>query len=383
MKQIALFLMLFAIAVAFALDALPAGTGGKILSGRGRITGIDVDSSTVVVEIPRNGRLYTVGGRLSPDAVLTNGGQEADLSLFRPGDVVRVGWTRVSAGHGIESQEAGAALLTASLTNQHSPLAMAAVIGTTRQHIIGQGETLLDIARKYGLGINEIQDLYPELDPWVTPEGMALIIPSRWILPAAKIDGIVINVPELRLYYAGKEQGTVLTHPLGLGEEDWETPLGLFRIGEKAMHPTWYIPASLQAKHQVRSVPPGPDNPLGEFWMGLGKSSYGIHGTDMPWSVGRLVTHGCIRMYPEDIRAFYPMVRPGTPVRIIYEPVKFGLHEDQVFMEVHRDIYNKVGAFVAYGYRRLREENMVHRVDLDKFRRALVRKDGMPTDISL
>ena len=382
MKPIFLLVVLSALAVIFPLEALADSAGGKVLVERGKITSLALDSGTIVVEVPLKGRLYTVGGKLTPTATVVKNGLKADLYDLRVGDGVKVGWVKTKTGHSITLLDAGTQLAAPSTVPKRPDPAAKTVIGKAQHHVIKKRETLLDIARQYGLGFNEIQDLYPQLDPWVSPEGMELIIPSLWVLPDVEIDGIVINVPELRLYYYSREHGLVQTYPLGLGEGGWATPLGFFRIGKKTINPTWYIPASLQSKYAVRSIPPGPDNPLGGFWMSLGNSSYGIHGTDIPWSVGRLVTHGCIRMYPEHMRVFYYMVKPGTPVRIIYEPVKIGLDEERVFVEVHRDIYNRIEDFNAYGYQRLRGKNMVRRVDLDKFRKALVDQDGLPTDIS-
>jgi len=241
----------------------------------------------------------------------------------------------------------------------------------------------LDIAKQYDLGFNEIQDLYPQQDPWIPPEGMALIIPSQWILPETEMEGIVINVAELRLYYFMKRIKMVIAFPIGIGDRGSHTPLGTFRIKAKRIRPTWFIPASLQEKYGDKTMLPGPDNPLGDHWIGLGDSPYGIHGTDIPWSVGRLVTHGCIRLYPEDIRQLFDLVKPGTRVEILYEPVKLGFLSGRIYVEVHKDIYNRIEDLVEYGYRRLEEKKIIQRVDLEKFRRALDRRDGLPVDITL
>jgi L,D-transpeptidase ErfK/SrfK len=257
------------------------------------------------------------------------------------------------------------------------------LIGAPRRHTIEEGETLLDIARKYDLGINEIQDLYPHLDPWIPPVGMELQIPSQWILPETLEDGIVINVAELRLYCFIKKHSMVKTFPIGIGGREWATPLGIFRIGEKRVKPTWFIPPSLQKKYGVKAVPPGPDNPLGDYWIGLQNYNYGLHGTDIPWSVGRMVTRGCIRLYPEDMERLFKLVKTSAMVKIIYEPVKIGLCAGRYYAEVHNDIYNRIEDFVNYGLQRLIAECVAGKVDLDKFYQALARQDGMPVDITL
>ncbi|MFW6054446.1 MAG: L,D-transpeptidase family protein, partial [Thermodesulfobacteriota bacterium] len=135
--------------------------------------------------------------------------------------------------------------------------------------MVKEGETLLDIARLYDLGFNEMQDLYPELDPWIPPEGTELTIPSRWVIPGERRKGIVVNVAELRLYFFRGKEKAVRTFPIGIGRRDWPSPLGTFRVGEKRANPRWYIPRSLQEKYGLKTMPPGPDNPLGNYWIGL------------------------------------------------------------------------------------------------------------------
>ncbi len=258
------------------------------------------------------------------------------------------------------------------------------IIGTSKWHRIREKETLLDIARDYDIGFNELRDLYPKINPWVPPEGKEIIIPSRWILPDTLRKGIVINVPEMRLFYfitSGNET-VVKTFPIGIGDIDFETPVGIYTIGSKRTNPAWYIPPSLQSKYDVKVMPPGPENPLGAYWIRLANTMYGIHGTDIPWSVGRLVTHGCIRLYPEDIEVLFPIVKHGTRVEIIYDPVKFALINEWVYIEVHDDVYGKIDDFVAYAVRLLNEKGLSQRINRNKFLQALKRRDGIPVDIT-
>lgn len=257
------------------------------------------------------------------------------------------------------------------------------VIGALRKHVIEDKETFLDIAKRYNLGFNEIEDLYPQQDPWIPPKGMNLIIPSKWILPDTQMEEIVINIPEMRLYYFMKKIQMVKTFPIGIGDQEWQTPVGNYLIREKQIQPTWFIPPLLQEKYGIKIIAPGPDNPLGEYWMGLGESGYGIHGTNIPWSIGRLVTHGCIRLYPEDMEQLFDLAVYGTTVEIIYEPVKIGLLSGNIYIEVHRDIYNRIENFVLYGYNKLIEKGVIQRVDLDKFYQALQHQNGLPVDITL
>jgi L,D-transpeptidase ErfK/SrfK len=206
-------------------------------------------------------------------------------------------------------------------------------------------DTLLDIARRYDIGQDEILLANGSVDRWMPAEGAVVVIPSRFVLPAAKREGIVLNVPEMRLYYfppaEAAENATVVTHPVSIGRMDWATPLGVTRITSKTRQPSWTPPASIRAEAEASGNPlpevilPGPDNPLGDYAMRLGVPGYLIHSTNKPFGVGMRVTHGCIRMYPEDIEALFPRVPVGTPVNIVNQPVKIGWLFDTLFIEVH------------------------------------------------
>ncbi|HEY8510095.1 MAG TPA: L,D-transpeptidase family protein, partial [Steroidobacteraceae bacterium] len=208
------------------------------------------------------------------------------------------------------------------------------VFGSIEQIQARYEDTLPDLARFYSLGYEEIIRANPGLDPWLPGEGAIVTLPGRRILPPGPREGIVVNLPEHRLYYYPKrkkgEPQKVLTYPVSIGKMDWRTPLGETRIVGKQKNPTWFPPESVRKEHAARgerlprAVGPGPDNPLGEYAMRLGISpgSYLIHGTNNPIAVGMAVTHGCIRMYPEDIRELFPLVPVGTKVWLINEPVK-------------------------------------------------------------
>jgi L,D-transpeptidase ErfK/SrfK len=256
------------------------------------------------------------------------------------------------------------------------------VVGSPTLHTLRSGETLLDIARLYGMGYNEVDLFYPKLDPWLPPVSKTLLMPSQWILPPSRHEELVINVPELRLYYFEKSRGTVQTYPIGIGDEGWETPLGSFSITEKRPNPAWYIPASLQAKYGMAVMPPGPENPLGEFVMKFSAGAYGVHGTAMPWGVGRLVSHGCIRCYPEHIRILYPQVRMGAHLEIIYEPIKLGRMNNQIFVEVHPDVYQKIGDFRQYAEQKLQSSGWAAQVDMTRFSMAVQLQNGAPINVT-
>jgi L,D-transpeptidase ErfK/SrfK len=208
-------------------------------------------------------------------------------------------------------------------------------------------DTLYDLAAKYSLGSEEILRVNPGIDPWVPGAGKQVIIPGRHILPPGPHEGIVVNLPEHRLYYYPKpkrgEPQAVITYPVSIGKMDWRTPLGLTHVIGKQKDPTWYPPESVRKEHAANgdplpaSVPPGPDNPLGAYAMRLaaGNGTYLIHGTNNPKAVGMPVTHGCIRMYPDDVQALFPLVPVGTPVRLINDPIKVAWVDGELLLEAH------------------------------------------------
>lgn len=174
----------------------------------------------------------------------------------------------------------------------------------------------------------------------------------------------------------------VRTYPIGIGDEGWFSPEGTFYITEKRKNPAWYIPESLQEKYQMKVMPPGPDNPLGDYWLGLSIPEYGIHGTNIPWAIGRLVTHGCIRLYPVDIEKLFFMVPVKTPVEFIYEPVKVGWKKGRIFVEVHPDVYHKISDFNDYGLNKIRSLGLTERVNTGLLLKVLGEKQGIPVDVT-
>jgi L,D-transpeptidase ErfK/SrfK len=208
-------------------------------------------------------------------------------------------------------------------------------------------DTLYDLARKYSLGSEEVIRVNPGVDAWLPGAGKQVIIPGRHILPPGPREGIVVNLPEHRLYYYPKPQrgqpGIVITYPVSIGKMDWHTPIGLTHVIQKEKNPVWIPPESVRKEHAAAGdplpprVPSGPDNPLGLFAMRLaaGNGTYMIHGTNNPIAVGLAVTHGCIRMYPEDVEQLFPMIPVGTDVRLINEPVKVAWVNGELLLEAH------------------------------------------------
>ncbi len=215
------------------------------------------------------------------------------------------------------------------------------IVGETLQVQTRYEDTFSDIARLNDLGYAELAESNPGVDPWLPGEGTTIVLPMRYILPPGPREGIVINLAELRLYYYPKGEERVITHPLGIGREGWSTPTGNARITRKKQNPTWRPPESIRKEHEEKGDPlpavvkPGPDNPLGQHALYLSMAGYLIHGTNKPYGVGMRVSHGCIRLYPEDIASLFEQVPVNTPVRIINRPYKAGWEDGRLFVEAH------------------------------------------------
>jgi L,D-transpeptidase ErfK/SrfK len=219
------------------------------------------------------------------------------------------------------------------------------VIGAVATVTARHEDTLVDIARRHGLGYQDIVRANPDVNVWVPGDGTEVILPTQYVLPPGPREGVVLNLAEYRLYYYPEvedgETAVVMTYPISIGRMDWETPLGKTAVISKVRNPSWYVPKSVRDEHAADGrplppvVPPGPDNPLGKYAMRLGLPGYLIHGTNRPAGVGMRVTHGCVRMFPEDIQYLFGKIDLDTPVRIINEPVKMGWAGDELVMEVH------------------------------------------------
>jgi len=227
------------------------------------------------------------------------------------------------------------------------------VLKSPGQSVIGEPQiiftkdenTFSDIAREYGLGYDELVDANPDVDPWLPGEGALVVLPTQFILPDVPYEGIILNIASKRLFYfPAAEKGqpqTVMTFPIGIGRVGWQTPLGSSEVISKARDPSWYVPASVRREHEELGdplppiVPPGPDNPLGRHVLKLDIPGYLIHGTNQPYGVGMRVSHGCVRLYPENIEYLYDLIAIGEPVHIINEPHLAGIREGQLYFESH------------------------------------------------
>jgi L,D-transpeptidase ErfK/SrfK len=219
------------------------------------------------------------------------------------------------------------------------------VVGQLQVTVVGKHDTLPDIARRFNVGYEEIVRANPGVDPWLPGVGREVVVPTQFVLPFAERKGIVVNIAAMRIYYfppakAGQKQ-VVYTHPIGIGKVGWSTPEGRTRVVSKEKDPVWRPTASIRAEHKKNGedlpalVPAGPDNPLGRFKFTLGWPSYLIHGTNKPYGVGLRSSHGCLRLYPEDVAKIFEMVEPGTQVTVVNQPFVFGWHEDQLYLQAY------------------------------------------------
>lgn len=282
------------------------------------------------------------------------------------------------------------------------------IFGQIRTTQASSEETLLDIARQYDIGQIEILLANPNVDRWLPEDGAKVILPSRYIIPQADRKDLILNLPEMRIYYFPEpkkgEKPMIITHPVGIGRMDWITPLGISRIVEKKKDPTWTPPKSLQMDRIANGeqpypniVPPGPTNPLGRhaIRLSIGSGSYLIHGTIKPFGVGMRVSAGCVRMYPEDIEALFDKVPVGTQIQIVNQPIKLGWLLDSLFIELHPPLEEDEGKYTNYkqivaaainDFLELKSSKknipLDFEIDQEALKQAIIEKSGMPVLIS-
>jgi L,D-transpeptidase ErfK/SrfK len=299
------------------------------------------------------------------------------------------------------------------------------LIGSLQTYTVRKGDTLLDVARWYGLSPTEVSNANHHMDWWSPPAGKLIVIPTEHILPAAPHAGIVMNIPEMRLYYyyptpvgrrrrtgkatfahtayaearhskahgktkarrnGGAHPTVIYTFPVGLGRYDWRTPTGTWTVRDKTHNPTWVVPDDIyqehlerdgEAQHMIRGD--DPDNPLGHYRLALTLPMYALHGTNVPWGVGMEVSHGCVRLYPEDIDHLYHHTSVGTPGRFVYEPIKYGWRGGMLYVEVHEDLYGMYPGIWRHALHVAKSQGLLPDIDTLKLERAVEEKAGVPT----
>jgi L,D-transpeptidase ErfK/SrfK len=262
------------------------------------------------------------------------------------------------------------------------------VIGQLAIVRVAKGDTLPDLARHFSLGINAIRAANPGADLWGPEEGKRITLPLNFILPDAPRNGIVINLATMRLFHFKQENGalTVATYPVGVGTKERPTPTGQMHVARKAQRPTWYVPASIAEDHRKKGaplpaqVPPGPENPLGEYALYLSKSGYLIHGTNKPASIGLNATNGCLRLYPEHIETLYREAPVNTPVLIVNQPYLVGQRDGVLYLEAHTPLEGS-GADVLENFKARLTAIVSPSLDWTKVRQVLAEARGVPVAI--
>jgi L,D-transpeptidase ErfK/SrfK len=219
------------------------------------------------------------------------------------------------------------------------------IVGYVQKVTVGKEDTLPDIARRFDVGYEEILLANPGVDPWLPGVGREVVVPTQFILPAAPHEGVVVNVAAMRIFYYPPhkkgEQAVVYTHPIGIGRVGWKTPEGTTKIVSRTKDPVWVVPKSVRDEHAEDGeklpavVPAGPDNPLGQYMFRLTWPSYLIHGTNKPYGVGMRSSHGCIRLYPEDIAVFFDLIPIGTKVTVVNQPYLFGSRDGTLYLQAY------------------------------------------------
>lgn len=271
------------------------------------------------------------------------------------------------------------------------------VIGELGSVVTERTDTIADLAKANSQGYNEMRLANPDVDPWLTGDGTQVVIPSQYILPKAPREGIVINIPEMRLFhYLPAAKGgsrSVATYPISIGRQDWITPHGATKVIGKVKDPSWTPPESIRREHAKEGdilpavVGPGPRNPLGAYALQLGFEGYLIHGTDKPFGIGMRVTHGCMRLYPDDIAKVFKTVPVGTQVRLVNQPLKVGVIDGRVMLEAHPPLEEDSVKVAAQQFSSVMElllpynERYELSLDWQALRRAVYRKDGVPVEV--
>ena len=262
------------------------------------------------------------------------------------------------------------------------------VAGDVFEYTVQPGDYLIKIGARYGVAAAVLsRENGLKYDAKLMP-GKKLIIDNRHIVPEAREDGLLINLPQRMLYYF-RDWELVAAYPVGLGKPSWPTPAGSFTVTSKAVNKAWRVPKSIQEEMRREGqvvkteVPPGPDNPLGKHWLGLSLTSIGIHGTIAPASIYLFQSHGCIRLHPDDIEALFDQNDPGATGSIIYAPLLLTESDGRIFLEAHRDIYNESDVTLAALEQLANDAVLSERIDWLRAADVLEQKDGIARDVTL
>jgi L,D-transpeptidase ErfK/SrfK len=268
------------------------------------------------------------------------------------------------------------------------------VVGEIQQTSTVYRDSFVNLTQKYGVSYYELSEANPKVDPWVPGRGARIVVPTRFVLPAGKREGIVVDLSALRLYYFPANSNLVYTYPVGIGRTGWITPVGSTRVTEKIVNPSWRPPEAIRQEQAALGralpevVPAGPQNPLGTRAMRLAlNGSYLIHGTNNPAGVGRRTSHGCIRMYEQDVAELFTMISVGTPVRIIHEPYKMGWMNGELYVQAHKPLSDSDYSR-DFSLNSLRDMIVAHagstqaNINWNAVRDVFAKADGIPTKVT-
>lgn len=262
------------------------------------------------------------------------------------------------------------------------------VAGGVFEYTVQPGDYLIKIGARFGVAAAVLsRENGLKYDAKLMP-GKKLIIDNRHIVPEVREEGLLINLPQRMLYYF-RDWELVAAYPVGLGKPSWPTPAGEFTVTSKAVDKTWRVPKSIQEEMRREGqivkteVPPGPDNPLGKHWLGLSLTSIGIHGTIAPASIYHFQSHGCIRLHSDDIEALFAQIERGATGSIIYAPLLLTESDGRIFVEAHRDIYNKSDVSLAALEQLAHDAMLSDRIDWLRAADVLEQKDSIARDVTL
>jgi L,D-transpeptidase ErfK/SrfK len=280
-----------------------------------------------------------------------------------------------------------ALLLTAGSVSYASEEPPADVLtGAIATHVVQRGDTLQALAARAGVDVATIVAENGLTNGHVLTTGQQLIIDNRHIVPANRsAAAIVVNLPQRMLFFF---EQAVAGLPVAVGRRTWPTPLGEYQVATRETDPTWDVPESIRAEARrlgrtlPASVPPGPANPLGRFWIGLTQGAVGIHGTNVPSSIYGAVTHGCMRLHPDDIAWLFPRVKVGVTVRTVYEPVLLADTGGRVFLEVHPDVYRREPNTLAAVRALAAGRGLTGRIDWAAAARVVALRQGVARDVT-
>lgn len=262
------------------------------------------------------------------------------------------------------------------------------ISGNAFEYTVLAGDTLTKVGARFGVDSKVLaRENALKYNAKLAPE-QKLLIDNRHIVPEAPMDDLLINLPQRMLYYH-KNGELIAAYPVGLGRPSWKTPLGDFSVTSKVANKTWLVPKSIQeemrreGKAVKTQVPPGPNNPLGKYWLGLSLSGIGIHGTIAPASIYQFQSHGCIRLHPDDIEALFMQVERGVTGSVSYMPLLIAELEGKIFVEVHQDIYHNGDISMKALEQMALDAMLTERIDWERAKNVLEQRDGIARDVTL